>query len=429
MFTYCVIDLETSIHNNGDGAVGNMAASPFNKKNWIVHAGMKFEHRPHSFVYSCKEEYGKYERGQIIEPVLRALRANNVDMLVGHNIKFDILYLLRYEEFRDWYLNNNISIMDTMLLEYIITGQHHTMASLDSLIEKYKAGELKDSRLKELWVKGVSTEMIDDDIVLPYLGHDVLSTEKVFNSQLNVLSEINTRYPAQTPEKMFRLCEVQMRALQATIMMEHYGMAFDKDGATDYEIHELRPQLREVATNILGLVEAYLPDHLEDGVTDANISTLLFGGKRKVKVDVEMKDENGETIRYKTGTKAGMPRTKKGTEIREYPPAFDSTVLTMYISKYGELPAQNKTTELYVVNDSVLSNIKKIIFGTGVLSLCDMVLEYRKLNKDISTYFKAYCALTWPDDGCIHHSLHHAVTATGRLSSASPNLQNVTSSD
>ena len=53
------------------------------------------------------------------------------------------------------------------------------------------------------------------------------------------------------------------------------------------------------------------------------------------------------------------------------------------------------------------------------------ILNYRSLTKLKSTYLDALPALINPADGLIHTSFNQAVTATGRLSSANPNLQNI----
>lgn len=53
------------------------------------------------------------------------------------------------------------------------------------------------------------------------------------------------------------------------------------------------------------------------------------------------------------------------------------------------------------------------------------VLEYRSFTKLKSTYLDALPALINPHDGLIHTSYNQAVTATGRLSSNNPNLQNI----
>ncbi len=54
-----------------------------------------------------------------------------------------------------------------------------------------------------------------------------------------------------------------------------------------------------------------------------------------------------------------------------------------------------------------------------------MVLEYRGLKKLLSTYIDALPLLVNPSTGRIHTSYNQAVTATGRLSSTNPNLQNI----
>jgi DNA polymerase-1 len=54
-----------------------------------------------------------------------------------------------------------------------------------------------------------------------------------------------------------------------------------------------------------------------------------------------------------------------------------------------------------------------------------LVLEYRSVSKLLSTYVEALPALVNPKTGRIHTSFNQAVTATGRLSSSDPNLQNI----
>jgi DNA polymerase-1 len=54
-----------------------------------------------------------------------------------------------------------------------------------------------------------------------------------------------------------------------------------------------------------------------------------------------------------------------------------------------------------------------------------LVLEHRTLSKLRSTYVEALPALMEPETGRVHTDFNQAVTATGRLSSSNPNLQNI----
>ena len=54
-----------------------------------------------------------------------------------------------------------------------------------------------------------------------------------------------------------------------------------------------------------------------------------------------------------------------------------------------------------------------------------VLLEYRSLSKLKSTYTDKLPQMVNPVTGRIHTSYHQAVTATGRLSSSDPNLQNI----
>ena len=54
-----------------------------------------------------------------------------------------------------------------------------------------------------------------------------------------------------------------------------------------------------------------------------------------------------------------------------------------------------------------------------------LVIEYRQLNKLISTYLGNLRASINPQTGRIHTTFHQLVAATGRLASQNPNLQNI----
>ena len=57
--------------------------------------------------------------------------------------------------------------------------------------------------------------------------------------------------------------------------------------------------------------------------------------------------------------------------------------------------------------------------------IVEKILEHRGLKKLLSTYVDALPALINPQTGKIHTSFNQTVTATGRLSSSNPNLQNI----
>lgn len=82
-------------------------------------------------------------------------------------------------------------------------------------------------------------------------------------------------------------------------------------------------------------------------------------------------------------------------------------------------PAKKTKTGQYPTGEEVL---QKII---NVHPIIQQILDYRGLTKLKSTYVDALPALISKDDGLVHTSYNQAVTATGRLSSTNPNLQNI----
>lgn len=91
-------------------------------------------------------------------------------------------------------------------------------------------------------------------------------------------------------------------------------------------------------------------------------------------------------------------------------------------------------TRLQIVGDEKKkkTNTKQLSTAEDVLQklasvhpIVPLILEYRKITKLKSTYVDALPALVNPKTGRLHTSYNQAVTATGRLSSNNPNLQNI----
>lgn len=86
--------------------------------------------------------------------------------------------------------------------------------------------------------------------------------------------------------------------------------------------------------------------------------------------------------------------------------------------KIVDKPKKTKTGQ-YVTSEETLESLRETHAVVG------KILEYRGLKKLLSTYIDALPQLVNPRDNKVHTSYNQTVTATGRLSSSNPNLQNI----
>ena len=83
------------------------------------------------------------------------------------------------------------------------------------------------------------------------------------------------------------------------------------------------------------------------------------------------------------------------------------------------LPVQKKTKTGYSTNIDVLEALQ------GTHPIIEKIIEYRQVAKIKSTYVDGLIPLISSKDDRIHSSFNQTVTATGRISSTDPNLQNI----
>ena len=81
--------------------------------------------------------------------------------------------------------------------------------------------------------------------------------------------------------------------------------------------------------------------------------------------------------------------------------------------------AKKTKTGQYVTSEEVLESLR------GKHEIVGKILEHRGLKKLLGTYIDALPLLINKETGKIHTSFNQTVTATGRLSSSNPNLQNI----
>ena len=275
---------------------------------------------------------------------LKPLLENPSIMIIGHNLKYDLQILKKYN------INIKENVFDTMLAHYLINPE--SSHKLDVLSENYlnhKCIPIEDIIGK----RGVNQKKmtdLDPKEIYVYACEDADITfrlKKIFEQELKKNNLTKLFYDLEIP-LMFVLCEI-----------ENNGVKIDSDFLS-------------------------------------NMSTLLT---KKI-------NETQKSIYNIAGEEFNVASPKQLGII-----LFDKL-------KIEENPKKTKSGQ-YSTGEDILTKLSK---KSKIVSL---VLEYREYKKLLSTYIDALPEMVSPYDKLIHTDYAQAVTATGRLSSNKPNLQNI----
>ena len=419
---YYVLDVETTVNNTSPDKKNCGLASPFHEDNRIVASGIKTADvvAPVLFYereigrYSTKSDIGSTLTEESSKSFIES--ASKCPMIVGHNIAFDVNYILRNATannqiniLKQGIIDNKVVLWDTMLVEYILSGQSWKYPSLDDVCKKYKL-PVKNDEVKTLWDSGVKTEDIPQDILLPYLEHDVEVTEKIFLKQLKEVNEKGLK----------SVVFDELRARMATIIAEHNGMAFDEDHALslhkklDVDILDMEIELVEILFKHNKITK--YSKEFEDSINFAShdqISYMLFGGTIKWKECRIMEDKDGGIMVYKHGKNKGAIKYK-------------NTEFTKELKGMATARKEWKSKKLgvFYTSDEVLNEVKWTC-GTTASSFIKLIQKHREARKERDTYLTGLTKVCW-QDGLLHPTFNHVETPTGRLSCRNPNLQNIT---
>lgn len=341
--------------------------SPFDRRNELVCIACTTGVKTRVFRPSEREE------------VQRLL--DDHERIVGFNLKFDLHWLRRAGITFD-----KKRVYDCQSAEFILSGQTHKFPSLNDVSQKY-LGRGKIDEVAALWAQGVQTTDIPWETLAAYAAEDVDLTFSVAKKQADA-----------TPDSLKKLISLVNQDLLVLEEMEWNGIKFDRElsieKAQEYEAKILELQDKH---NLMHNIPSF------NWASNDHLSALLYGGTIKEEVRVPVGH-------YKTGKKTGEQRFK--VEQREYklPRIFKPP-------KGSEL----KKDGYYSVDEDTLMSLP------GKHVILEDLLSIKKYQKELSTYLRGLPKKQ--DEGgytdFIYGQFNQCVAATGRLSSSSPNMQNL----
>lgn len=147
------------------------------------------------------------------------------------------------------------------------------------------------------------------------------------------------------------------------------------------------------------------------------IPVLAYMERNGVRIDTEALKETSRHFTLRMKQIEEEVYQLAGTEFNIASPKQVGEVLFDRL-KIVEKAKKTKTGQ-YVTSEEVLESLR------GKHEVVEKILEHRGLKKLLGTYIDALPQLINPETGRIHTSFNQTVTATGRLSSSNPNLQNI----
>jgi DNA polymerase I-like protein with 3'-5' exonuclease and polymerase domains len=456
-------DLET-----GTNTLAKRRASPFHPDNYIVAAGFKRDDGVPTGSYYASQQAS---RDNYAIPF-----ADTDTLLVGFNIKFDLLWSWHREELLEFFKRGG-QIWDCQYVEYLLEGQTQfsQMISMDECVERY-GGTLKIDAVKELWNRGVDTPDIDPDLLMSYLlgdpeqeiEGDVNNTYLIFQGQAERASKAHPNMMASIARRM--------DGLLATTEMEYNGIYVNRARAE---------RDRTVIVDRLGVVERELtafipelPEALEFNWSSVyHKSALIFGGvvgydewrqhtdsqgaplycKRTEKWPLfegaicapalcRPDPDNSDLFRrisdgatqdiFKSGKRKGEGKTKNVSvdDLERPKGAIGKSTFRFpgYVKPVGIQRSKLKAVDGNNLFKTDTDTLDRVMAENTDVPFIKTMGEAQRLSKMLGTYYwndvdgvrKGMLTLVG-SDGIIHHKLNHNQTVTTRTSSSDPNGQNI----
>lgn len=237
-----------------------------------------------------------------------------------------------------------------------------------------------DTMLASYVLNSVATRHSMDDVARLYLSHLTTTFEEVAGKGAK--------------QKTFNQIEIETAA--------HYAA---EDAHVTFRLYEVLDKKLKVHPELINILH-----NIE--VPVARVLTLME--ENGIQLDLQFLDQLGEDF-----SKTMQDLENQITELAGQPFNVSSPkqVGEILFEKLGLKGGKKTSTGQYSTSESILEKLDHPISA--------LILDYRGLSKLKSTYTDGLLKQANNDTHRVHTSYHQALTATGRLSSTDPNLQNI----
>ncbi len=233
--SFVTLDLETSSKE----MYGRKANNFYNK---ILCIGLKYQKPTYNIkgtLWPAETLYG-LPQDYLPQGVFK-----DVDLIIGHNINFDLLYLWRDPQLQDFFKRGG-RIWCTAAAEFIISKQQHKFPKLrDIAVQKYGCKE-RVKNIEKLFESGLDTTDGDIELLLEDVKNDVIDTEQVALQQAKIAKQQGT----------FNLIVARMDSLLATCEMQHTGVLIDRQKLQENKL-KLQNELDKCELELNDMIQKY----------------------------------------------------------------------------------------------------------------------------------------------------------------------------
>jgi DNA polymerase I-like protein with 3'-5' exonuclease and polymerase domains len=431
--------LTLDVENTTTNRNGKMHLDPFEPENSLTMVGMLNDKgEEHLIFFDHNEREATTNGHNIVQEEL-----DKATVLICHNAAYDLVWLwesgFKYDG----------PVFDTMLAEYVLQRGLKMPLTLEACAERYELDTKKQDTLKAYFKQGYSTRDIPADELAEYLSADLHATQQLSDKLM---------YRLNTPDDSGLMGTVTLSNEMAACLARIYtrGFAVDKD-----KLEEVRKEFEEERRELENALQIHVRNLMGDSPINLNspeqLSWVIYG--RKVidktewasRIDPYMDDSDfrstisiGTRRLYKTvaeqcsecsGT-GYIRKVKKDGTLFAKPSRCKNCDTVGFIFKdtpefaglkFKPPSAKWASANGFSTSKQNLETLEGAARAKGMHDAVDFLSKVRRLSA-VDTYLSSFVdgiSTHTKQDGKLHVRLLQHRTATGRLSGADPNMQNM----
>ena len=431
--------LTLDVENTVTQRDGKMHLDPFESGNSLTMVGMLNDRGEEWLVtFDHADEHATPMGHEGVQEWL-----DETTVLICHNAAYDLLWLwesgFKYDG----------PVFDTMLAEYVLQRGVKEPLSLEACAERYSLDTRKQDTLKEYFKKGYSTRTIPHSELSEYLSADLRATQQLADKlmlRLNSQDDAGLRGTVDLTNQV------------ATCLARIYQRGFAVDLS---KLDEVRQEFEQEKQELMESLQSQVRELMGDTPINLNspeqLSWVIYSRKVKDKNlwsntihpymrDTPFKDLVRSQTQYLYKTEAVQCSDCKGTGyIRKVkkdgtPFAKPNKCITCAASGFLFKPTKTvaglkftppnaKWTSAggFSTSKNNLEILEKAAKSKGMDDAVSFLRDIRRLSA-VETYLSSFVdgiRVHTKQDGKLHVRLLQHRTATGRLSGADPNMQNM----